>query len=328
MHPNTPWFIPAGSSSDNTWNAVITPNTTQTPNSGENNATTGENHHPQWQHTGLRVATLHSTHSTLTLAAEPTERIIVPLRGGCTVTWHSPDGNRRTQQLHGRAHVFDGPTDVLYLGINTPATITSVDARIAIAEAPTTQPFPAQYLPAENTPIELRGAGQSSRQVHNFGTPQAIQAAKLIACEVITPAGNWSSYPAHKHDQHTPGTESELEEIYYFESAPSRANTPPATAEPFGLFTTYPSPGNNITNTQIVRTGDIALVPYGYHGPAAAAPGYDLYYLNVMAGPHPERTWLITDDPAHAWIRDQWAGMEIDPRLPYRASTPSNGTKQ
>jgi 5-deoxy-glucuronate isomerase len=65
--------------------------------------------------------------------------------------------------------------------------------------------------------------------------------------------------------------------------------------------------------------GDIALVPYGYHGPAVAAPGYDLYYLNVMAGPDPERVWNIRDDPAHSWVRSTWNGQSADPRLPYLA---------
>jgi 5-deoxy-glucuronate isomerase len=64
-----------------------------------------------------------------------------------------------------------------------------------------------------------------------------------------------------------------------------------------------------------VRTGDVVLIPYGYHGPSMAAPGYDLYYLNVMAEAG-ERAWRFTDDPAHAWIRDTWAGQEMDPRLP------------
>jgi 5-deoxy-glucuronate isomerase len=71
----------------------------------------------------------------------------------------------------------------------------------------------------------------------------------------------------------------------------------------------------------VVRTGDIALVPYGYHGPAMAAPEYDLYYLNVMAGPDPERVWLISDDPAQAWLRNTWPAQGPDPRLPYAAPT-------
>ena len=69
-----------------------------------------------------------------------------------------------------------------------------------------------------------------------------------------------------------------------------------------------------------VRTGDVVLIPHGWHGPSMAAPGYDLYYLNVMAGPGAERAWLICDDPAHAWVRDTWADQAVDPRLPVRRS--------
>ena len=75
-------------------------------------------------------------------------------------------------------------------------------------------------------------------------------------------------------------------------------------------------PGKEIDVCAEVRTGDAILIPYGWHGPAMAAPGYDLYYLNVMAGPDPERVWKICDDPAHAWVRTLWDGQEIDPRLP------------
>jgi 5-deoxy-glucuronate isomerase len=60
----------------------------------------------------------------------------------------------------------------------------------------------------------------------------------------------------------------------------------------------------------------VVLIPSGWHGPSMAAPGYDLYYLNVMAGPAAQREWLISDDPEHAWIRDTWAGQGVDPRLP------------
>ena len=68
-----------------------------------------------------------------------------------------------------------------------------------------------------------------------------------------------------------------------------------------------------------VRNGDVVLVPHGWHGPAMAAPGYDLYYLNVMAGPGAEREWLISDDPDHAWVRETWASQKVDPRLPFGA---------
>lgn len=112
-------------------------------------------------------------------------------------------------------------------------------------------------------PVELRGSGQASRQVHNFGVPGVLDAARLIVCEVITPGGNWSSYPPHKHDEHVDGMESELEEIYYFEAAAVRDDV---HGDPFGLFSSYSSPAGEIDINAMVRTGDIALVPHGFHG--------------------------------------------------------------
>ncbi|MGJ4844157.1 5-deoxy-glucuronate isomerase [Leifsonia sp. Le1] len=285
---------------------------------------------PGWQHTGLRVAELDG--GTVALAAGDVERMIVPLAGSFTVEYEEPGAERATQRLAGRASVFDGPTDVLYLGAGTAATIGG-HGRVAVAEAVTAagagsgagagaatgaaERRAAAYLPASAVPVELRGGGQSSRQVHNFGVPGALDAATLIACEVITPAGNWSSYPPHKHDEHRPGVESRLEEIYYFETAVTRGMDAPATAAPFGVFATYSSGERPIAIDARVSSGDIALVPHGYHGPAVAAPGYDLYYLNVMAGPDAERSWLITDDPAHGWVRRTWEAEGMDARLPY-----------
>lgn len=269
---------------------------------------------PGWQHTGLRVAQLRPRDS-LVLTETGLERLFVPLSGAFTVT-HLDGSKTVTTRLDGRASVFDGPTDALYLPTGVTAVITG-EGRIAVATAPTADVRPARHILAAETPIELRGAGASSRQVHNFGTPQTLDAARLIVCEVITPAENWSSYPPHKHDEHVPGHESRLEEIYYFETALTRNSTQGAADAAFGMFSTYSSPAGEIDINAMVRTGDIALVPYGYHGPAVAAPGYDLYYLNVMAGPDPERAWLISDDPAHAWVRDSWAGQEFDTRLPY-----------
>lgn len=270
-----------------------------------------------WKYTGIRVAELVST--SVPLEATAVERIIVPLSGSFTVTYQlADDPGSHTQVLAGRKSVFHGPTDVLYLPTGTDAEISGT-GRVAVAEAPTDKLFPAAYIPAEGVPVELRGAGRSSRQVHNFGTPQALAADRLIVCEVITPAENWSSYPPHKHDEHIPGHESHLEEIYYFETATAKGLDAPAAAEPFGYMRTYASAAGPIDTLEEVHSGDIALVPHGWHGPCVAAPGYDLYYLNVMAGPDPDRVWQISDDPAHAWIRETWNGQEIDPRLPYTA---------
>ncbi|MDH6277300.1 5-deoxy-glucuronate isomerase [Aurantimicrobium minutum] len=270
-----------------------------------------------WKYTGIRVAELAST--SVPLEAAAVERIIVPLSGSFTVTYQlSDDPGSHTQVLAGRKSVFHGPTDVLYLPTGTDAEISGT-GRVAVAEAPTEKYFPVAYISAEGVPVELRGAGRSSRQVHNFGTPQALAADRLIVCEVITPAENWSSYPPHKHDEHIPGHESHLEEIYYFETATAKGLDAPAAAEPFGYMRTYASAAGPIDTLEEVHSGDIALVPHGWHGPCVAAPGYDLYYLNVMAGPDPDRVWQIRDDPAHAWIRETWNGQEIDTRLPYTA---------
>lgn len=269
---------------------------------------------PAWKHTGLCVAQF-AEGDELMLFETGVERIVVPLAGSFAVAHRVGDDLVATTRLSGRPSVFSGPTDVLYLSTGSTAVLTGT-GRVAVATSPTDEVHPTRYIAASETPVELRGAGASSRQVHNFGTPQHLNAARLIVCEVITPADNWSSYPPHKHDEHVPGIESRLEEIYYFETAPVPGSNA-SDEEAFGLFSTYSSPAGEIDINVMVHTGDIALVPYGYHGPAVAAPGYDLYYLNVMAGPDTEREWLISDDPAHAWVRDTWNDQEIDPRLPY-----------
>ncbi len=271
---------------------------------------------PGWAHTGLHVAAL-ADGDEVVLEETGAERIVVPLQGSFVVS-HGEGAESQTTILRGRASVFAGPTDVLYVSAGSTLRITGA-GRVAVASSPTDERHPSRLITAEEVAVELRGAGAASRQVHNFGTPGSLDAARLIVCEVVTPAGNWSSYPAHKHDEHVPGHESRLEEIYYFESAPIAGAGP--TVDPdaaFGLFSTTSSPAGEISIDEQVRSGDIALVPYGYHGPAVAAPGYDLYYLNVMAGPDPERAWLISDDPAHAWVRETWRTEQIDPRLPYR----------
>lgn len=124
-------------------------------------------------------------------------------------------------QLHGRSGVFDGVSDFAYLPRDAQAEIRSAaGGRFALAGARCERELPAGYGPAEAVPVELRGAGHCSRQVNNFAAADTFPADRLIAVEVLTPGGNWSSYPPHKHDEHHPGEESRLEEIYYFEIAP------------------------------------------------------------------------------------------------------------
>ncbi|HZB34120.1 MAG TPA: 5-deoxy-glucuronate isomerase [Streptosporangiaceae bacterium] len=228
------------------------------------------------------------------------EVLVLPLAGSCQV---SCDG--RTFEVHGRTGVFDRVTDFAYVPRDARVTIAGV-GRFALPAARCDRRLPVRYGPAEDVPVELRGAGQASRQVNNFCTPEAFEADKLIACEVLTPGGNWSSYPPHKHDEDRPG-ESVLEEIYYFEISDDRG---------MAYQRVYGTADRPIDILAEVRTGDTVLIPHGWHGPSMAVPGYDLYYLNVMAGPSAERAWLICDDPAHTWVRGTWTTQPVDPRLP------------
>jgi 5-deoxy-glucuronate isomerase len=102
-----------------------------------------------------------------------------------------------------------------------------------------------------------------------------------------------------------------LEEIYYFEIADGPGGPGVAYQRVYG------EPDRPVDVLAEVRSGDVVLIPHGWHGPSMAAPGYDLYYLNVMAGPGAERQWLICDDPAHAWVRGTWDELPVDPRLPF-----------
>ena len=156
--------------------------------------------------------------------------------------------------------------------------------------------------------VELRGADNCSRQVVNYAVANPVHTSRLLACEVLTPGGNWSSYPPHKHDEESQ-VEHELEEIYYFEIRGDEHG--PGMA----FHGTYGTPDRPIHVAEMISNGDVALVPHGWHGPCAAAPGYDLYYLNVMAGPGAAE-WKSVDDPHYGWIRQTWQDQDIDPRLP------------
>jgi 5-deoxy-glucuronate isomerase len=253
-----------------------------------------------WTYCGLQVIDA-APGASIGYTTGQSEALVLPLSGSCVVTC---DGQEF--ELAGRPDVFAGPTDFAYLPLDSTTSIrTEYGGRFAFPSARARRRLPARYGPVGGVPIELRGAGRASRQVNNFCTPETFDADKLIAVEVITPGGNWSSYPPHKHDEHT-DQERPLEEIYYFE----------IDRNGFGYQRVYSS-GRDIDVLQEVRSGDHVLIPHGYHGPSMAAPGYHMYYLNVMAGPDPERAWLFTDDPAHTWIRDTWADEPIDPRLPF-----------
>jgi 5-deoxy-glucuronate isomerase len=248
-----------------------------------------------WAYAGLRVADIAAGDS-ITLDTASDEVIVLPLSGSVRVSCAE-----RTVELEGRRDVFAGPTDFAYVPPGVALTITGlVGGQVALPAARAQGRYRFRYVAAADVPIELRGAGPASREVRTFGTPVALEADRLIASETLTPGGGWSSYPPHKHDQRGP-SESELEEIYFYVVADGPSGPGMAYQR------VYWSPAHAIDVLAEVRTGDVVLVPGGWHGPTMAVPGYDLYYLNVMAGPGPERAWQITTDPAHAWIADTWA---------------------
>jgi len=265
------WYLPRGETADGAWSLVVTPE------------------QAGWGYSGLRVLEL-APGAEHRFATGAEELLVLPMEGGGVV-----DCGSRRFELAGRDGVFAGVSDFAYVPRDAEVRVSSPGGgRFILPSALATSRLEPAYGPAEAVPVELRGAGQASRQVNNVCTPASFPADKMIVVEVLTPAGNWSSYPPHKHDEQR-ADEVELEEIYYFEVAGD---------EGLGYQRVYSSgPDRQIDVLAEVRSGDVVLVPFGYHGPSMAAPGYDLYYLNVMAGPAQERTWRFCDDPAHAWVR-------------------------
>jgi 5-deoxy-glucuronate isomerase len=263
-----------------------------------------------WTYAGLRLLTL-SGGGEVTFATGDEEMLVLPLAGAATV--HC-DG--QCLELAGRSSVFAAVTDFAYLPRDATVTVRG-EGRFALPSARATRRLSPRHGAARDVPVELRGAGSASRQVNNFCAPEAFDCDRLVAVEVLTPDGNWSSYPPHKHEEdrtHDDGRiEAALEEIYYFELA---GGAPGDVTGPVGYQRVYGSGRRPIDVLAEVRTGDVVLVPHGYHGPSMAAPGYPLYYLNVLAGPGPTRTMACVDDPRHGWIRRSWADRAIDPRLP------------
>jgi len=224
------------------------------------------------------------------------EVALVVLGGLCRV-----DAAGGSWDLGGRDEVFGGMPWALYLPRDTPYEVAG-DAEVAICGAVCESRLEPVLIRPEDVEIEVRGAGNATRQINHIVKPE-FPAERLLVVEVFTPSGNWSSYPPHKHDEDRPPGEVVLEETYYFRTAHPEA---------FAVQRLY-SPRHGLDLTATVRDGDLLLVPYGYHT-TAAAHGYDLYYLNALAGDR--RSMAAADDPALAWIRAAWDGLEPDSRVP------------
>ena len=235
------------------------------------------------------------------------EAVVLPLSARDVKV--SVDGTAYT--LTGRDGVFAAVSDWIYVPRGSRLELSGVTGEVAILTAKARADHPVAYTPATEVAVEVRGGGRATRQVTNIATPDSFAGADRInVCEVITPGGNWSSWPPHRHDGigDCPTTN---EEIYYFRIG--KEESLHGDPEGTGLFRVYTVDGR-VDETVTIRDGDTYLVPEGYHGPTAAAPDYPMYFLNVLAGPAEDRTMAFCDDPNHHWIRGTWT--DTDPRLP------------
>lgn len=234
-----------------------------------------------------------------------TELGVVILGGRCSV--ESTAGS--WPNLGSRAHVFDGMPTAVYLPIQTGFTvIADTDCEIALCFSRAEEKFPARLVTPDDVEVEIRGGANATRQINHILKPE-FAAQRLLLVEVYTPSGNWSSYPPHKHDVHSPPEEVDLEELYYY-----KVDAP----EGYAIQRVYTADGR-IDETLTVRDGELVLIPEGYH-PVVAAHGYNVYYLNALAGS--ARSMAASDDPAYAWVRQAW--NEQDPRVPLVSGVKGN----
>ena len=238
-----------------------------------------------WDYVGFRVLRLEAGQSSGG-GETGREACLVVLTGTVDVR----AGREGFAGIGGRKSVFEelGPYAV-YVPAGTDYTVTArTTAEVAVCTAPGKPGSDVRLITPDQHPVEVRGKGTNQRRVRNI-LPESEPADSLLVVEVITPGGHWSSYPPHKHDTDSPGEETRLEETYYHRIDPPQG---------FAFQRVYSDDGS-LDETMTVQNGDAVLAPRGYH-PVGAPHGYDVYYLNVMAGP--TRKWVFKNDPAHEWI--------------------------
>ncbi|MBX7099508.1 MAG: 5-deoxy-glucuronate isomerase [Myxococcaceae bacterium] len=255
-----------------------------------------------WEHLSAEVRRLRAGESFQWSSGEH-EAVLVVLGGRCAVS-----SNRgEWKDLGARATVFDGLPHALYLPRRTELMLTATSERVQVAWAwaKTDRDGQARHIRPEDCAIEERGGGNASRQITSV-VPPGFGNHRLVAVEVYTPGGNWSSYPPHKHDVHREGAdgkliEADLEELYFYQQR---------KPDGFAFQRVYTEDGA-LDATVTARHDDFVLIPFGHH-PVSAPWGYDCYYLNFLAGS--AQSLAAADDPAHAWVKGTY--QTKDPRIP------------
>ncbi|MEO7242000.1 MAG: 5-deoxy-glucuronate isomerase [Variovorax sp.] len=240
-----------------------------------------------WTHVGFRAIRLAKGDSE-TVETGSRELCLVVLTGTVDVT---VDG-QTYKGLGSRDSVFDEVSPAaVYVPAKQSLRISCVrDAEVALCSAPSDgKAHLVRVIDPARMKRSVRGKGSNTRHICDILPHDDPTAAHLLVVEVVTPAGHSSSYPPHKHDAETPPTETQLEETYYH-----RLNPPQGFA-----FQRVYTDDRSLDEACAVEDHDVVMVPRGYH-PVVAPHGYDLYYLNVMAGP--QRLWVFKNDPAHEWM--------------------------
>jgi 5-deoxy-glucuronate isomerase len=208
---------------------------------------------------------------------------------------------------NGRKDVFSGIAHTLYLPRHTEFRLTAESELLDIAYGwcDADQDHPARFKTPEEVVIEIRGGDNATRQINSLIEP-GFDCQRLVSVEVYTPSGNWSSFPAHKHDErllNDDGSvkEARLEETYFYKIEKPQG---------YAIQQVYTS-DRELDEMAYARTNDVVMVPRGYH-PVVAGHGYHCYYLNFLTGS--DQSLANTDDPDHAWIYDSWTGK--DTRIP------------
>jgi 5-deoxy-glucuronate isomerase len=234
------------------------------------------------------------------------EICIVLLGGKFSIS--SKWGNWETE--NSRKNVFSGLPHAVYFPPATEFELTALSDEVDFAFGYTEAKniFEGFFITPEmvkNFGIELRGGDNASRQINSI-LPPGSACSKLVCVEVFTPSGNWSSFPAHKHDERKVDAEgklkeAELEEVYFYKFDKSQG---------FALQKIYTG-DRSLNEIAEAHNNDVVLIPKGYH-PVSAGHGYNVYYLNFLAGS--DQSLANTDDPDHKWIYGTWKTM--DERLP------------